>query len=51
MEEFFDELRKMIIDNIPNDIKEVSFSYKLESGEEESYKLIKSRTKVLSNLQ
>lgn len=35
--EFIEELRKFVIDNMPSDITEFKFSYKLECGKEEGY--------------
>ena len=38
MSEFFDELRKFIIENVPsNEFLEISFKYKLNCGVEEEY--------------
>jgi len=42
MAEFFNELRKMIIENVSDDIKEISFKYKLHTGETEEYKFVLS---------
>lgn len=43
--EFIEELRKIIIDEIPEDIVEITVKYKLENGFEESYSLSKPKTK------
>jgi len=40
MSEFFEELRKFIIDNSTNEFAEISFKYKLRSGQAEEYKFV-----------
>lgn len=42
MAEFFDELRRFVIDNVSKDIKEISFKYKIQTGETEEYKFVLS---------
>lgn len=42
MEELFNELRKFMIDNVSDDIKEISFKYKLHTGETEEYTFVLS---------
>ena len=40
MAEFFNELRKFMIDNVPEDITEILFKYKIQTGEIEEYKFV-----------
>ena len=42
MVELFNELRKMVIENASDDIKEISFKYKLHTGETEEYRFVVS---------
>ena len=42
MTEFFEELRKFVIENANNEFKEISFKYKLQTNEIEEYKFVLS---------